>query len=513
MVSRRKNVLDVREMVRRFRMAQSDREIAHDLGTNRRTVAKYRKLAVQEGWVGAPELPTPAQIEARMAQVAPNAIFGPQSSVEPYRDKVVELRQKGVEVMALWQILREQFGFQGGYGSVRRFVRRIEKRTPEAFVRLETAPGEELQVDFGYAGEFFDPQTGQKRRAWVFVATLSFSRHQYAEIVFDQKVETWIALHLRAFEWFGGVVDRVVIDNLKSAITRACFHDPEVQRSYREFAEHYGFTIAPCRIETPRHKGKVESGVRYVKRNALAGREFASIEEANEYLKRWVLTVAGLRDHGTVHQKPLERFELEKPHLKPLPSTRYEIVVWKKAKLHPDCHVVFGEAYYSAPHRLIGQELLVRATAERVEIYYQHERVATHSRARHRGQRVSQAVHYPPDKLAGFLVTPVRVRDQAQQIGPSTLELVQKMLSDKPVDRLRAAQGIVNLGKRYGPARVEAACRRALVFNLASYRTVSSILKQNLENTPLPPEAVAPQGPLPKTAVFARPIHQIAAGL
>lgn len=513
MASRRKNVLDVREMVRRFRFGQSDREVAREVGTNRRTVAKYRKFAAQEGWMGGTELPTAAQIEARIAAIAPNEIFGPQSTVEPYREKVVTLRQKGVEVTALWQILRDQYGYPGGYGSVRRFVQRVEKRAPEAFVRMETAPGEELQVDFGYAGEFLDPRSGLKRRTWVFVATLSFSRHQYAELVFDQKVETWLALHVRVFEWFGGVVSRVVIDNLKSAITKACFHDPEVQRAYRELAEHYDFTIAPCRIETPRHKGKVESGVRYVKRNALAGREFASIEAGNEHLKRWILTTAGARDHGTTHEAPLARFEtVERAALKLLPVTRYELTVWKKAKLHPDCHVVFDYAYYSAPHRLIHQSLLIRATSGRVEIYYQHERVATHRRATRRGERVTNPLHYPPEKLAGLLATPMKAREDARSIGEATGELVEKMLADKPVDRLRAAQGILNLTKRYGPARLEAACRRALAFNLASYRTVATILKQSLENAPLPPEAVA-QGPLPKTSLFARPVQEIASGL
>ena len=512
MARRRKSVLDVREMVRRFRMGQSNREIAHDLGTNRRTIAKYLKLAIQEGWVGAPQMPTAVQIDARMTVVAPNAIYGPQSTVEPYRDRVIELRQKEVEVTAIWQILRDKYGYPGGYGSVLRFVQRIEKRTPEAYVRVEKPPGEELQVDFGYAGKFIDPASGLARRTWIFVATLAYSRHQYAELVFDQKVETWIALHVRTFEWFGGVVGRVVIDNLKSAITKACFHDPQIQRSYRELAEHYDFTIAPCRIETPEHKGKVESGVRYAKRNALAGRDFASIEAGNAHLKRWILTTAGLRDHGTLHQKPLERFEAEKLSLKPLPPTRYEVAAWKQVKLHPDCHVVFEQAYYSAPHRLVGQKLLLRATPERVEIYHGHERVATHARAKHPGQRVSNFVHYPPTKLEGFLVTPVRLREQAAQVGPKTAELIGKLLDEKPVDRLRAAQGILSLVNRYGPARVEAACRRALVFNLVSYRSVKTILIKHMENEPLPPEAVA-EGPVPETALYARPLFEIASGL
>jgi transposase len=513
MAARRTDVLDIREMVRRFKLAQSDREVARDLGSNRRSVAKYRKFAQAQGWITAAELPTAGEIDARLAALTPNVVFGPESSVEPYRARIAALRAKGVEIQAILQILQDEHRYPGSYSSVRRFVERLEVAEPEAFVRVETAAGVEAQVDFGYAGVLMDPASGQKRRAWVFVMTLGFSRHQYAEIVFDQKVETWLALHMRAFEWFGGVVGRVVIDNLKSAITKACFHDPLVQRSYRELAEHYDFTIAPCQIETPEHKGKVESGVRYVKRNALAGREFSNIHAANEHLKTWIMTRAGGRDHGTTHEAPLALFEIEKPALKPLPVIRYTMAVWKKAKLHPDCHVVFEQAFYSAPHRLIGQGLTIKAMPERLEIYHHHELVATHPRARRAGQRVSNFLHYPPTKLAGLLATPVRVREQAQEIGPHTAQLIGLMLDDKPVDRLRAAMGVVSLVKRYTPARVEAACRRSLACGEASFRGVNLILKKSLDLIPLPPEAEATRGPVPKTAQFARPIREIAAGL
>ncbi|MBI3098793.1 MAG: IS21 family transposase [Planctomycetes bacterium] len=336
MAGRRTLVLDVREMVRRLRLGEAGREIARDLGCNRRTIAKYHRLAQTEGWLSRPELPAPGEIDLRLTQMAPTLEWGPESSVEPHRDTVVALRAKGVEVTALWQILRDQHGYAGAYASVLRFVHRLEPKTPEAFVRIETKPGEEAQVDFGYAGRFLDRRCGRLRKAWVFVMTLSWSRHQYAEIVFDQSVETWLALHVRAFESFGGVPAKIVIDNLKAAITKACFEDPQVQRSYRELAEHYDFLISPCRPRTPEHKGKVENGVHYVKRNALAGREFADIDAANAHLARWVREVAGVRDHGTTHERPLDRFEIERPAFRPLPATPYVLAVWKEVKLHPD---------------------------------------------------------------------------------------------------------------------------------------------------------------------------------
>lgn len=188
--------------------------------------------------------------------------------------------------------------------------------------------------------------------------TLSWSRHQYVEFVFDQQLQTWLRLHRNALAFFGGVPERVVIDNLKAAIVRACWHEPEAQQAYRECAEHYGFLIAACGPRMPRHKGKVEQGgVHYVKRNFLGGRERTTISQANRDVLRWVRTTAGLRVHGTTRERPLDRFDLERAALRPLPATPYDLAIWKQVRLHRDCHVVFENAYYSAPFRLVGQAL------------------------------------------------------------------------------------------------------------------------------------------------------------
>ena len=209
------------------------------------------------------------------------------SSVEPYRRNVIQLRQEGVEIAAIHQRLKER-GYRGSYASVHRFVRNLEPATPEVTVRVETRPGEEGQVDFGYAGRLIDPETGELRKTWVFVMTLSWSRHQYVEFVFDQKLETWLRLHRNAFDFFSGVPARVRIDNLKAGISKVCWDTPEAQSSYRECAEHYGFLITPCYPRTPQHKGKVEQGgVHYVKRNFLGGREPTAITQANRDVLRW----------------------------------------------------------------------------------------------------------------------------------------------------------------------------------------------------------------------------------
>lgn len=174
--------------------------------------------------------------------------------------------------------------------------------------------------------------------------------------------------------------------------------------------------------------------------------------------------------------------------------------------------MVFDRSFYSAPHRLIGQRLTLKATRETIAIYFGHELVASHSRAPAAGMRVTNTLHYPPYKLSGFMATPVRLREEAEAIGSAVATVVRRLLDERPVDRLRQAQGLVGFAKRYGPERLDAACRRALLFDDASYRSVASILRRNQEDAPLPPEASA-SGPVPKTAAFARPVSQIAAGL
>jgi transposase len=414
------------------------------------------------------------------------------SGVEPYRAVVVELRRQGVEIAAILQRLRER-GYTGSYPSVYRFVKRLAPDAPAATVRVERAPGAEAQVDFGYAGRMVDPAGGEVRKAWAFVMTLAFSRRQYVEYVFDQRVETWLQLHHRAFHWFGGAPARVVIDNLKAAITRACWEDPLVQQAYRECAEHYGFRIAPCRPATPEHKGKVESGVHYVARNFLAGRGVLALDVANEAVREWRRTTAGQRVHGTTRARPLERFTaVERAALKPLPPVAYDFATWKVAKLHRDCHVVFDNAYYSAPFRLIGQPLRVRGGCRTVRLDTLDDHlVATHDRARRPGDRRTHPDHLPPQKLPGLLMNRDDCQAEAAGIGPATGEVVQAWLDDPVVDRLPIAARLLRLTERYAPGRLEAACGRALRFADPSYPTIRRILEQGLETPPAAPALAA----------------------
>jgi transposase len=503
MAGRRRDVLDIREILRRVQLGQGDRAIARDLGLSRKTVAKYRTWAGPDAVVAGP-LPSPAELATRLAAMGipappPRTPFG----AAPYEARIRQLRAQGVECRAILARLQEEVGYRGSYSGLWRFVRTLEPRTPTAVLRIETPPGEEAQVDFGAGGRLRDPRDGVEKRAWLFVMTLSWSRHQYVEFVFDQTVATWLRCHRHAFDWFGGVPHRLVIDNLKAAIVRAVWHDPVVQRAYRECAEHYGFLIAPCRPATPQHKGKVEQGgVHYCARNFLAGRTGLDLPTANALVRTWCRETAGRRIHGTTKEPPLERFTTtEQAALRPLPAAPYAVAVWKQAKLHPDCHVVFEHAFYSAPHRLIGQTLWLRAAETSVVLYHAHAPIATHPRARRPGERCTHPDHLPPAKVVALMATPAWCLRQARELGPATTLVIERLLGERPLDRLRTALAIVRLAEKYPARRVEAACTRALAFDELRYHALKRILAEGLDALPLPGAAPPPELP----TQFVRP--------
>ena len=499
--------MDICKLVRAMRDNQSDRAVSKQLGIHRETVQRYRQWATRNKLFDKP-LITLEEIQALRDKTLPDPL-PPQnhSSVEPFRESVLRLRKENVKMRALFERIKER-GYGGSYASVYRFVTALEPREPDVCVRVETQPAEEAQVDFGEVGRLPDPLTGKPRKIYVFVMTLCWSRHQYIEFVTDQKVQTWLGLHVRAFAFFGGVVERIACDNLKSAIIRAAWEDPIANLLYAECAEHYGFRIAPCRPYTPQHKGKVERGVGYVKDNFWAGRELADLDKANRAGRTWCLEEAGERIHGTTKERPRERFEqTEHARLLPLPHAPYEMALMKEVKLHRDCYVVFEGSYYCAPYRLVGQKLWVRGGIASVRLYDCHHcLVATHERAGKPGQRLTHTDHLPAYKLAGLLVTREDCTQKAKCLGPAASEIVTALLADAVMDRMRTAGRLVALVDRYAASRVEAACARALSFGDPSYVTVKRILSQGLDE--IAPAAAA----LPVAAtefVFARSVEEL----
>jgi len=486
MSNRRFEMYEYRHALVRMRLGESDRQIAKTGLMGRVKLARAREIAKNRGWLDlATTLPNDSELSLALGGRAP--LQPSTSTIIPFQDDVRAWVKQGIPGIAIHTALVRKHGYTGAYSSVRRFIAKVKKKNPSATVMLDFAPGEAAQVDFGSGPEIIEAFTGEVIKTHFFVMTLAWSRHQYSEIVLDQKVETWLGCHRRAFEFFGGVPAKMIIDNLKSAITKACYHDPQVQRSYAEFAEAFQFLISPCPPRSPQMKGRVESGVKYIKNNFMPLRDFRSLRDANDQLQDWVMETAGNRIHGTTKEKPLTLFaETEKHVLKPLPSVPPEMAVWAEVKLHGNCHVEYRRCFYSAPYRLVHRRLWLKATEKTTQIFDGIELVAIHPRLTRPGSKSTIEDHMPPNAQAYIMHDPQWCLAQAEKIGPACRDFIDELFSNKVLDNLRTAQGTLGLKKKYGAKRLEAACQRALDHNDVRYFTVKRILTKGLDALPRP---------------------------
>lgn len=491
MSNRRFDMYEYRQIIIRLRLGETARGIARAGLAGRKKVKFIVKIALQEGWLdNARALPEDSEL-AKFFKLTKAPCLSTTSLVSAHEEQIKEWNAQGIQATTIHAALQRNHGFAGGYSSVYRLVKKLKGQVVHASMPLEFKPGECAQVDFGAGPKLMKRDTGQLESTWIFVMVLAFSRHTYAEIIWDQRVETWLGCHRRAFEWFGGVPKKIIIDNAKCAITKACYYDPIVQRSYGDFAEGCGFIISPCPPYEPKKKGRVESGVKYVKNHFVPLRQFRDLVDANTQLKDWLLETAGNRIHGSTREKPLNQFtEIEQGLLKPLPEQSFELAVWAKAKLHGDCHVQFAKCRYSAPYTLVKKTLWLRVSETTVRIYQEHTLVALHARLFRPGSRSTLPEHLPPNGLAYVMQDPTWCLNQAEIIGAHCHALIEHLFASAVLDNLRAAQGIVGLKKTYGNLRLNAACHRAMVFDSPFYRTVKSILKKGLEYEKLPMEEV-----------------------
>jgi len=491
MSNRRIEMYEYRQVIYRMRQGDSDRSIARDRLIGRIKAKLVRHIANINGWLDKDKpLPDDQALKAIFEKSEEGGTKEPLK-VAPYREQIEQWVDQGVSATIIYHKLVDEFKFSGSYNCVQRYIKKYKSVIPKTTVPLIFNPGEAVQVDFGQGPKVLDPKTGELKKTWFFVMTLCWSRHQYVELVFSQDVQTWLGCHRRAFEWFNGVPKKIIIDNPKCAITKACYYQPTVQRSYHDFAQDYGFIVSACPPRDPKKKGRVESGVKYVKRNFMPLRVFKDITDANHQLKSWILETAGNRIHGTTQQKPLSQFEaIEKATLKPLPSTPPELCVWEKVKLYSDCHVRFEKCRYSAPHTLINEVLWLKATEGTVRIYHKHEVVAIHQRINMPDIPATALNHLPPKAKAFLEQTPQWCREKAQVIGTACNEVIELLLNDPAVDYLRAAQGIIHLSRQYGKPRLEAACKRALAFESVSISSIKKILAKGLDAASLGDEEV-----------------------
>lgn len=495
----------LQELVRLHRLGLTERRAAKELRIGRNTAKEYRRALSEAGVLegNADELPELEALKAIVMKALPPRPAPQQlSKIEEWQPEVEVLLGQRLGPQAIHDRLRlEHPDFEGSIGSLKRMVRRIRRgrgvQPEDVTIPVDTEPGDVAQVDFGYAGKQWDSSTGTVRKAWVFVMVLGYSRHQYSEVVFDQRTTTWLDLHQRAFAWFGGVPRVIVPDNLKAAVIRAAFGVsglPELNRSYRELARHYCFRVDPAPPRAPKKKGKVESGVKYVKNNFLRGRRDQDVVEVNRELGRWAVEIAGTRVHGTTGRRPIEVFlSEEKAHLLPLPTKAYETVVWKQATVHADCHVHFDKRLYSAPWRLINREVWVRATSTSVAIYADDVRVATHSR-RGKKQRSTHDDHLPEGRAELRHRSRSYWEERADRMSAEVGVFVREVFdSDDVLLQLRAVQAIVTYLEKFPPERAAATARRASFYGSYSYQAVKNILTRALDLEPLPTSKAQPR--------------------
>lgn len=515
MTARRTDTHRIQEMIRLHRLGESSRSIARQLRMSRDAIRAYRRALSAGGILDGPAevLPELDLVRRTLAEQQPSRPPPQQvSSVEAWGELIGEMYGRGAGPTAIFDRLRlEHPDFPGSLSAVKRLCARIREErgidAADVAIPVETKPGEVAQVDFTYSGKLYDPEQGVLRKSWIFLMTLGHSRHMYCQLVFDQKVATWVRLHVAAFESFGGVPRVIVPDNLKAAVVRAAFgvdDEPVIHRTYRELARHYGFRVDPTPPRSPEKKGKVESNAKYVKRNFLAPRQPEDIVRARTDLQLWVREIAGRRVHGTTRRQPIAVFEAEeRAALLALPGSRYEIVIWKRAQLHRDCHVQIDGGFYSAPWMLIGEHLWARCTKASVTLYREDERLWVHPRVS-RGQRSTVETHLPDGRRDLRHRSAAHWIELAKSIGPETLLLVEEVFaSDDVLLKLRSVQAIVDHLSKFPPERAEAAAKRARHFESRSYVAVRNILRQGLDLVPLEQESRR----WSKGSRFARPPH------
>jgi transposase len=506
MAYRELGVIEVREVLRRFCLGEGLRAIARGTGSDRKTVAKYVAAAIATGLRRGDPAPTDEHVAAVLAAVHAAPIGRPgdiPDRLAPHRDQIVAWLAEGLRLTKIYRRLRAQ-GVGVPYSSLHRFARaQLAFGAPSITVRVaEPPPGEAAEIDFGLLGLWFDPDRGQRRRVHGLLVTLCYSRYAYLWISLRQDLSAVLDGLEAAWVFFGGVVKRLVEDNLKPVVTRADRYTPGIDRVFLEYAQFRGFVVDPAIIRHATGKPKVERGIPYCREDFFRGETFRNVTDMQERALVWSRDIAGTRVHGTTRQIPRVIFEtIERPALLPLSPEPFDRPTWAEATVHPDHHVQFRRALYSVSTQYIGRRVDVRGDSRLVRIYSHGELIKVHP-VQPPGGRSTDYTDYPTERTPYALRAPEVCIRQAERVGPAIGQFTTVLLSGTfPWARLRQAQKLLRLAERYGPARVNAACARALAFELLDVRRVEKIVRAALERAPGPAEG-AEIRPLP--ARFAR---------
>lgn len=487
MAGERLSMRKIKEVLRlKWEHSLSARKIAQSCSIARSTVSEYLIRAEQAGllWPLPPELDD-AALEKLLFPSAPS-LPEPKRQMPDMEYLHRERKKKHVTLQLLWYEYKQQN--PDGY-QYSQFCELYQQwgRTLDVCLRQEHRAGEKLFVD--YAGQTVpvrDPETGESRPAYLFVATLGASNYTFAEASLTQDLPSWIQSHAHAFEFFGGVPEILVPDNLKTGVTHPCRYEPDLNPTYQDLAEHYGTVVIPARSGKPKDKAKVESAVLVAERwilAALRNHTFFSLAELNEAIWEKLADLNGRPFQKLTGSRKSLFDSFDGPALKPLPPSPYEYAEWKKARVNIDYHIEVDHHCYSVPYQLARQQVDVRLTKSTVEILFKNRRVASHPRSHRKGGFTTLPEHMAKAHQKYLEWTPSRIIRWAGQIGPQTEGLITHILESKrhPQQGFRSCLGILRLAKRYSPERLEAACGRALKIRGYFYKSIESILKNRLD--------------------------------
>ncbi|MBA4150857.1 MAG: IS21 family transposase [Verrucomicrobia bacterium] len=470
----------------------SQRAIARELGIDRGTVRKYFQVEAKpatEATAGSelskPAISTPGSSpEGKPKPVIPTAGSGPMftlpgrpSFCERWSTEIEAAVNAGLSAQRIYQDLVTEHQFAGSYQSVKRFVRKLAAAMPLPFRRMECAAGQEVQVDFGQGAWVM--AEGKRKRPHLFRMVLSHSRKGYSEVVWQQTTENFVRCLENAFRHFGGVTHTTVIDNLRAAVTKADWFDPQLNPKITLFAEHYGTVILPTKPYTPRHKGKIEAGIKYTQNNALKGRTFQSLGEQNQFLLEWEKNTADTRIHGTTRQQVGHVFTTaEKPKLLPLPSMVFPAFSEAPRMVHLDGHVEVAKTYYSVPPEYVGRKVWARWETRLVRIFNQRmEQIAVHARQQP-GNFSTDPVHIHSRKRAAIENGSDWLLDRARLIGKHSGTWAEVMMKNRGPQGIRVLQGFLQLAAKHAPINVEAATQLALTHGGWHLHDIKSLLQR-----------------------------------
>jgi transposase len=470
------------------RRGWSQRRIADELGINRETVARHLRQAEPSSKpANAPTGSEAGQGAPKPANATPVSTPDPQprgsgraSGCEPWRKLIRAKCDLGLSAQRIYQDLVADHGFDGSYYSVRRFVHRLEESHDLPFRRIESEPGDEAQIDFGTGAPVIGLD-GKRRKTHVLRVVLSHSRKGYSEVVYRQTTDDFLRCIEGAFRHFGGVPRRLIIDNLKAAVKKADWFDPEINPKVRSFGEYYGTVFMPTRPYTPRHKGKVERGVDYVQENALRGRSFTSLEEQNRFLRDWELTVADTRMHGTTRRHVGKHFmEVERAALLALPVEPFPSFHEGRRTVHRDGHIEVDRAYYSAPPEYLARQVWVRWDARLVRIFNDRmEQLEVHAK-QEPGRFSTKSSHIVAEKISGVERGAAWHLTRIRRLGPNSTCWAEMVVHARGVEAVRVLIGLLSLAQRHPIASIEQACGIASSYGAYHLRTVRALIGRDV---------------------------------